>query len=266
MRNIWMSLLAMLCLAASCKPDPVEPDPTGIFELSITPRVGGQEFSSDQIFENIQGQRFNVEVFKLYLSELRLVKEDGTELPLTDVLLFDFVDGGVNKTEHGGGVFKQFTVPAGRYTGLKFGVGVPDSLNQGNPALYESGHPLSVGSGMHWNWTTGYIFLKLDGRIDTTGTPTGPLDEGFTYHTGTNDLFRDMTYQADDHAFTLTKDTEVQFSFELDLNRFFYTASDTIDMTRDNFTHTTPVGSEAFRLAEEVTDNMTQGSFYKVPF
>lgn len=266
MRFVWILSVVFFCLAASCRPDPVEPELTGIFELSITPRVGGQEFTADQIFENIQGDRFNVEVFKLYLSEIRLIREDDSELLLDDVLLFDFVSQSVNKTEHGSGVFRQFVVPAGQYKGVRFGVGIPDTLNQGNPALYASDHPLSISQGMHWNWTTGYIFLKLDGRIDTTGTATGALDQGFTYHTGTNDLFTNMAYEADDHAFALTEDAEVQFAFELDLNRFFYTASDTVDMKTENFTHATPVGSSSFDLARRVTENMTRGSFYKIPF
>ncbi len=118
---------------------------------------------------------------KFYLSDIRLLREDGHSEPLQlipdpwqshDVALLDFVPGGgscgakavgqVNDTVRG-------QLPAGRYTGLSFTIGVPldgqdgtgkaVALNHGNFELAEA--PLDRAS-MAWSWQVGRKFIKLE--------------------------------------------------------------------------------------------------------
>lgn len=259
----------LVCLLlASCKPDPIDPsdaDP-GIFELNFLARVGGQVFEKNTEFENIQGQRFSMEVFRMYISDLTLVKEDGSDTLIAETLLMDFAEEEVRKTTHGEGIFKQFLVPSGNYKGVKFGIGVPESRNNADPTDFPSDDPLHVTQGMNWNWTVGYKFLQLDGRIDTSVNGTGPLDQGIAYHTGTNELYRQLEFTDSEHAFEVKAETELQFAIEMDLNRLFYNNSDTINMVQRPITHTNPVGSEAFQLAEKITGNLVNNALYKVPF
>jgi hypothetical protein len=265
MRKLSLPLLmAALLLAAGCKNEVKEE--TGVFEFQIVPLVGGQAFERNQVFENVLGQRYLAEEWKLYLSDLRLLRADGGEDTLADVMLFDFGGKEVKKTDHGAGLFKTFDVKAGEYKGLKFSIGVPARLNNGNPAVYEASHPLSPVQGMHWNWTTGYIFMRFDGRVDSSAAGNGPVNMGITYHTGDNSLLREKSYAEPAHAFLVEPDKELQFILELDLNRLFYSSSDTIDMVQQNLTHALPVGSEAYRLAEQVTNNLSNNALYKVPF
>ena len=183
-------LLSMILLGtlAGCKtepPGPTTPDP-GIFELNVLARVGGQVFEKDTEFENILGQRYSLEGFRVYLSDLTLVREDGTDTLIAETLLLDFAEEEVRKTTHGEGLYGQFTVPAGKYKGVRFGIGVPEERNHVDPTDFPADHPLSVSQGMHWNWTSGYIFVKMDGRIDSSAAGTGPLTQGIAYHTGTD--------------------------------------------------------------------------------
>ncbi|MEM7367562.1 MAG: MbnP family protein [Bacteroidota bacterium] len=262
-----IGILCVLVLG-SCKPEPptpAVPDP-GIFELNFLARVGGQLFEKNTEFENILGQRFSMEVFRLYISDLRLVKEDGTDTLIAETLLMNFAEEEVRKTTHGEGLFQQFLVPSANYKGIKFGIGVPTSRNNSDPTDFASDHPLHASQGMNWNWTVGYKFLQLDGRIDTSANGTGPLDQGIAYHTGTNELYRQLEFTDADHAFEVKAETELQFVIEMDLNRFFYNNSDTINMVQRPISHTNPVGSEAFQLSEKITDNMVNNALYKVPF
>ncbi|TAE56614.1 MAG: hypothetical protein EAZ89_04515 [Bacteroidetes bacterium] len=256
-------ILSAALLLAACKGGD-NPKNKGTFELQFVAKVGGQVFEKNQNFENILGQTFSLETFKAYISNIKLVKENGEELALADVVLYDFAEGVAHKTDHGEGVFKGFEVPAGKYKGLKFGLGVPAALNNGNPAVYADAQPLSVSQGMHWNWTTGYIFVKMDGVVDPSAAAGD--EKGITYHMGTNELYREKSYLLPEHAFQIVEDEELQFIIEVDINRFFYNSADSIDMVQTNFTHSTPVGSDSYLLAEKIMNNFAERSLYKQPF
>lgn len=266
MRPYCLIFLSLFVLLSACKPTQPEPEETGIFEFTFLARVGGQAFDKDVMFQNILGQRYTVEVFRMYVSDLTLIREDGTDTLIAETLLLDFAEDEIKKTEHGEGLFEQFIVPTGNYSGVRFGIGVPESRNGLDPTDYPSDHPLSVSQGGHWSWTTGYKFIQMDGRIDSSASGTGPLDLGIAYHTGTNDLYRTISYTDTEHAFEVKNETETQFELELDINRMFYADGDTIDMAEQFITHTTPVGSASFKLAESITDKLINNAIYKVPF
>jgi uncharacterized repeat protein (TIGR04052 family) len=107
--------------------------------------------------------------FRFYVFDVRLVTDDGEEVPVTldenvrpwqlgDLALLDFEDGcsngdpALNDTVHG-------TVPHGEYTGVRFVMGVPFDLNHGNQAT--APEPLSLGA-MFWSWQAGYKFIRMD--------------------------------------------------------------------------------------------------------
>ena len=77
--------------------DDTEVTPQGVFELNIQPVVGGQEFESSTAYENTDGRKYQVDEFKLLLSDIILVKESGEEIVLSEVSLIDFIQGSFNK-------------------------------------------------------------------------------------------------------------------------------------------------------------------------
>ena len=268
MKPFLFGALALTLFFSACKGPEVDPtQETGIFEFNMLARVGGQSFEKDAVFENILGQRYRLSDFRMLVSDLTLVKANGEDTLLAETLLLNFTEESIRKTDHGEGVYIQFDVPEGEYQGIRFGIGVPEARNQDvDPTDYASGHPLSPSSGMHWNWITGYKFLVMEGQMDSTGTDTGPLDFSLAYHTGLDQLYRELSYTESDDAFTIDKAKELPFKFELDVNRFFYNNTDTIDMRRYPVSHTTPIGSDAYQLSEKITDNLVNSSIYKVPF
>ena len=114
--------------------------------------------------------------FRLYVSNIRLVDEDGTEIPVEleqdgvwqyeNVALLDFEDATGLCADTGNPDLNTAvvgTVPEGNYDGIRFDVGVPDALNHTDPNTAEA--PLNVLS-MHWSWLAGRKFVRFDLLVD----------------------------------------------------------------------------------------------------
>lgn len=71
-------------------------------------------------------------------------------------------------------------LPDGKYTAIRFLVGLNPTLNGANENEIPPGNPLHpVVNGLHWGWSDGYIFAAVEGRF-------GDDDEGFSYHLATS--------------------------------------------------------------------------------
>jgi uncharacterized repeat protein (TIGR04052 family) len=75
------------------------------------------------------------------------------------------------------------SVPAGKYRGLIFEIGVPHAVNHQDPTL--ASPPLNV-TAMTWPWRIGYKFTGID--METSGGSGGPNSAtGFSIHLGSTD-------------------------------------------------------------------------------
>lgn len=130
---------------------------------------------------------------RFYVSNVKLLKADGTAVPVTlnesawqanastgDTLaLLDFENGTCVNGSGTGGTHTQLTgkVAAGTYTGVRFTLGVPESLNHTNPTVASTPKPIdSSVPGMAWSWQSGRKHLKIEFSPEsptTAGTYTG---------------------------------------------------------------------------------------------
>jgi uncharacterized repeat protein (TIGR04052 family) len=142
-------------------------------KLRFAGAVNGAPFECGKNYQNIGTTKSTVTPsdFRLFVSEVALLSADGKAVPVTlaqdgvwqyqNIALLDFESGTgpcsngtkATHTEISG------TVPSGRYTGVRFILGVPFALNHGDPTIAPS--PLNV-TAMFWNWQGGYKFLKAD--------------------------------------------------------------------------------------------------------
>jgi hypothetical protein len=160
---------------------------------------------------------------------LKVKNSSDVEIVLKDAKIIDFTSNHYSFT---------INVSPGNYQGLKFGIGVGDaSINHGDPALFSSSHALSYNqsSDMHWTWNTGYIFLKFEGRADTTTNGSGALNQLFALHTGDDVQYGEVEFYAT--PFTITDDQNSNFHVDVDISKFLYDSSDTIDIKTENATH-----------------------------
>lgn len=165
-------------------------------EIAFKFAVNGQPFSCAETYRGIgnnaaaANQVYRPYYARYYVHAIRLVNSAGAEVPLTlaDDGVWQLPSAGVVEIdgENGGtcagasGNLKAVgTVPLGTYSGLKLTVGLPESINHLNANVQPP--PLNQ-TDMFWVWTSGYRFLRIEGR-DATGKsvlPGGLLHLGST--------------------------------------------------------------------------------------
>jgi len=135
--------------------------PSAVF--SFAAKVNNLPFiKNTKWYANANGDSFTVSKFNYYISNIKFKREDGS--------LFA-EDNSYHIIKHVEGV-TSFTVknlPEGNYNQIEFLIGV-DSLR--NVSGSQTGD-LSPDSLMFWDWSTGYIFFKLEGYYKNTTTPNG---------------------------------------------------------------------------------------------
>ena len=105
--------------------------------------------------------------------------------------------------------------------------------------------PLSIKDpSMHWNWNSGYKFVRFDGEVDTDGD--GVVDAPIAYHLGT-DALRTEIEMSSNLALTAGV-TNVTMAF--DLGAFFNGVDFQVVSNQD--THT----GNNLPLAQQLTDNL----------
>lgn len=135
--------------------------------------VNGQPFECGKSYAAVGTTRSTITPsdFRMYVSEVRLLRRDGTAVALDlnqdgvwqyrDVALIDFENGSGscrNGTAPTNTAIRG-TAPAGAYSGVELTVGVPFALNHQDPTIAPS--PMNS-TAMFWNWQGGYKFVKFD--------------------------------------------------------------------------------------------------------
>lgn len=242
MKKLRFLLAFPVLLFVSCAKDVPVPV-TGNVALRFTATMNGQPIEMNRVFSGPNGQRISLETFRFYISDILF-----DSMLVKDVALVDFSPGIY---------LLNLEVPEGTYRDIRFGVGVEKSLNgTGDTAFhaasYPASHPLSIHNGMYWTWATGYIFARIEGRIDTSQAQNRAPDFSFLYHPGTDSLYGTRTFS--DAGIVVKYGSPAKLNFTLEFNDVFRTPSDTIRMTEQPFTHTT----NQFTLAQRVMTNLRQ--------
>lgn len=233
MKNLsfWaIALLASLFVVPACKNDDDHHDDItgfGEVEIEFDHRAAAAALDFGTEYTNAAGEKLKFSTFDYYISNIVLVKSDGTEyaVPKNDsyfLIKHDDVDSREVKLSN---------VPAGDYTGLRFVIGV-DSAKSVSPIGERTGvlDPAGAASGMYWSWNAGYIFVKVEGT-----SPAAPVDPGsgeniFQYHVGlfggydspTLNNLKNVNMTVPDEAAKVRKDEEApHFHLFVDVMQMF---------------------------------------------
>lgn len=168
-------LLICLLIFAGCKKDPPglvlpPPLPSGSVDIEFVNRVGTADLVFGENHLNAAGDSFRVSKFNYYVSNVVLVRENGS----TFVHPESYFVVRHPKTR----VFTIKNVPDGRYTALRFLVGVDSARNCSGAQT--GGLDLSLNGDMFWSWNSGYIFMKLEGISPSVEA----ANKAFTFHIG----------------------------------------------------------------------------------
>ncbi len=246
-KNLKLSVLLLLAIASalfvnSCKEeDPTTPPGTGdnSLEIVFTATANNKTFNLKDSFDlSTEGFKYTFSLFKFYVSQVKLVKDDNNELLLKDIDMIDFRTDAPNLS------FKV-NVPEGTYKEFKFGIGVDSINNAKDPASFPASSPLAISKGTYWGMAAQYRFFLMEGRLDTTMTDTAYIP--FAVHTGTNALYREKSFTK---TLTFTKGDNKQITVEVNIDALL----SNINFRQDHVSHT--IGS--FDVAEKVADNLAK--------
>lgn len=130
--------------------------------------------------------------FSTYVSDVELLKSDGTSHRLTESEFVDFTPNGAPSAVSATPAFTYSNVPEGDYTGIRIGFGVKPALNAKKPADFPANHPLAKES-EYWNGWKSYIFTKIEGQGDEDNNATP--DHFLIYHCGSDPVYKVFDFQ-----------------------------------------------------------------------
>jgi hypothetical protein len=237
MRTIFFSLL-VLVIATACGDDKPEA-PKAQLQIDLQPVFGGQNFFMDSIYTTQEGYKVKFTELKCYFT----LFGNGTNA-LHQAALLDY-------RETGSLLFKKEGDYA-KFLNLNVVLGVDSSLNHLDPSAFPNESPLNISNAgpMHWGWSTGYIFMNIEGKVDTLIDATTNPDLSFSFHVGTDSYLQNLQFNNINWA-DIGNNTR-QFKLKLDLLAFLGQGASSINLSSEYLTHTA-AGQEA--LTQKVISN-----------
>lgn len=250
MKKFHFLFIALMVFASAsfvgCNKDEETGPTTEKISLHLHSMVGTDEAAYGITYHDGSGRQFNLSDFRYYLSNFVLIKESGEEVPLSGVVML------ASPAAH---QYELGEVPSGSYKGFRFLVGLDSATNHTDPTIYPADNPLSIQSpGIHWDWNSGYIFMKIEGYVDTTLNADGSPDFEYFYHVGMDELKRTIDFSTS--AFEVKSGADAELALEFDLLK----ALSNVEMRTENETHT----FNNMPLAEKIADNW-QSAFSVMP-
>lgn len=274
MKNLkkYLLLSAFLLALVSCDSDdanPVANKVTLAFKNTFQDTdivLGNASSTTATTNTSTAGQVHHFSELKYVISNIRLIKADGSEVPYH-----------VNDLDKGAAVIDQSksstleytlsNIPAGEYKQIKFGLGVRNDLNTLDqvrfPNFYETAG--ANDTEMMWEWGTGYRFTKIEGfyendhkemSIHTGSTVEG--DEG-NYTQGV-DAYREIALNLNSHAVVGHKAPKI--TIKADFNKLLSGKTNTITLTSgssmgDNATPNIHTADQMLKFVDNLGGNGT---------
>ena len=239
--TLFSAALGALLVLSGCSADR---DGSAMVSLNVTPVVGSSAFQPNQTF-TVNGRAASLSGTRFYMSEVTLLHEDGREIVVADtpITVRAREDDGTEvqhtindrivlvRADEGVSTSSLGEIPSGRYTGMRFTLGIKGLDNKAAIEDFPATHPLSVQTpSMHWNWNSGYIFLRMDGLLDIDGDGTpdpavgDPGSEGsgqWRMHLGVTANARTIQLN---QAFEIDADDPQSINLNVDISKFAETA------------------------------------------
>lgn len=226
-----------LILFCACDKDECSDAP---FNLSFKTYVNQDQLVlNNALYDDYMGRKYRVELLKFYLSNCFLEKQDGTLIPIVDVALVDYALATPLSID--------LDVETDNYINLHFAVGLDSLMNASDPADFESSHPLSIANNTYWSWASKYKFFMLEGRVDSQSD--GIADATFSYHSGFNSLYREITVPLND--FNISSDGAAVL-LELNLESVLNGEAGVIDFVSEPFSHS----ENDYEILETISNNL----------
>lgn len=237
------------CFLFSCKKkDEIEivPEiiPTGTVMFHLHTYIGDNEVDLYNIpYSTQEGRNISLRIAQLFISDVQLVKLDNST--------YDIPHDRILKTlEKDSYLIGQ--APVGNYKGIRFKLGLSSLANKIDPA-YPADSAMWFSSA---NIADGYVFLNVQGMIDTSETMSGNLVP-FAYKIGTNANYKQINLP--EKNFTIVKGEVTYAHLMADYNRLF----NGINLTQNSNLFIKGSADNATPLAQKIVANLSSIFIYE---
>jgi hypothetical protein len=231
-------LIIIITSVLSCKKEKNDDEPTPTtkneLEIEVIPYFGSNVLKLDSNYvtaENYVIQFFDI---KFYMANFK----NGSK-SLASIAFFDYSLSG-NK-------FLKAQEDHMNFHDLQFILGVDSVSNHSDPSAFPASNPLNIlnAGEMHWDWNPGYIFVKIDAKIDTI--PNDGIinqDHFISFHVGKDEnslpmSFSNITWNKINENLHLAK-------MKIDFKQFLQ-GPNSINLKTESKTHSEP-GKEVLNL------------------
>ncbi len=203
-------MVGISIMFSSCGDDDVAKD----LAINIKLVNKGEPIVGFEPFDYPGGYSMFLTKFSLFISEMELVREDNSSIPIGDIIFMDLLENVQTRERAEQGLSLLVSnVPSDEFTLLRFNIGVPSELNAKQPSDYSSDNVLS-NSGEYWVGWSSYIFHKTEGKIDVEGD--GEFETNVALHIGSDEALRVAEYDID-----LDLDDKQELKIVVDIDDIF---------------------------------------------
>ncbi len=212
--NVIALTLLVALATAGCSDVTTNPhnDATGNVVLRFTPTFDGVVLTAGTKVVTTGEDTLSFSTLKFYASEFDFEPvashgHHGAELLRVDsIFLIDLF---------GDESARSFTLPtnAVHYESVAMSIGVPEVENHKDAATQTE--PLGPNVGMYWGWDPGYIFFKVEGFVDSSGTSLP-----FVFHCGEDARKKRVVLAGTDHI-VVERDAIPVVTVTVALDQFF---------------------------------------------
>ena len=234
-------LILMIAMSLfSCKEDEVVEceGPVEMLRVTVQPVYGSEELYLDSSYVTVEGYDVRFTDIKFYMENPR-----NGSAQLIDAGLFDYRERGTLLLE-AEGAYQNFN-------SINANLGVHSSINHNDPAAFDNESMLNISNSndMHWGWSPGYIFMKVEAKVDTIADGNPLFDHNVVFHIGMDENFQTLTFP---NVTWSDLGTAHEFALKLDMYNFLQNGAVTIDLKNEYTSHTAP-GQEV--LSAKVISN-----------
>ncbi len=248
---LFLALFSMIAVTfTACSNDDEQPTPEDkvMMKFGFDYVVNGEAYDTSKVYD-INGTAVKFSIANFYVGGITFMSEEGVPTEVENKYLLVTPESGMQEVAELG---------KGHYHMARFFIGVDPETNSQTEEDFttrseDPNDPLGLQfPSMHWNWNTGYKFIRVDGNVDTDAD--GMPDETMSFHLGKDEMLKTL-------EFVTHKDVDEAHSghmhFEFDLAKAF----EGIDLSQEYFTHA--LSTQELPLATKFRDNLAGALKYK---
>lgn len=174
---------SLIFFVSSCKTKSTSS--TGTIYIHMHTDIDTNEVADDTtLYDDGTGRHFSLSTGQFYITDISLHSVTGTTYKFSGVYVLKTIG-----TEQ----YLVGQAPVGTYDNVSFTIGVSAADNSIAPSSFASTHALNNTDMWFGNTIQGYMFVKVEGKADTTAAQTGANLMPFVYEIGGATNLRTVT-------------------------------------------------------------------------